>query len=111
MSKLHVCVILPLYNSPRIQNFVAQEPSLRLGVSQVALGQEMFGAHSAICNTGGVVVSVMQNDARMWKAARTAWHRLLIATTLMDYSTKRAMAIIFTKNYGKYLYYSESLVE
>lgn len=45
----------------------------------------------------------MQNDSRMWKAARTAWHRLLIATTLMDYSTKRAMAILFTKNYGSIL--------
>ncbi|KAL4703355.1 hypothetical protein ACJJTC_013121 [Scirpophaga incertulas] len=43
------------------------------------------------------------NDFRMWKAARAAWHRLLIATTLMHYNTKRSMAILFTKNYGSIL--------
>lgn len=82
----------------RLQNFVSQEPSLRLAVSQVALGEDSWGASGG--GSGGVAGGVMQNDFRMWKAARTAWHRLLIATTLMDYSTKKAMAILFTKNYG-----------
>ncbi|XP_075982328.1 ubr1 ubiquitin ligase isoform X2 [Anticarsia gemmatalis] len=84
-----------------LQNFVSQEQSLRLGVSQVALGEDVWGA-SCVAG-GGVAVGVMQNDSRMWKAARTAWHRLLIATTLMDYTTKRSMAILFTKNYGSIL--------
>ncbi|XP_026318050.1 E3 ubiquitin-protein ligase UBR1 [Hyposmocoma kahamanoa] len=83
-----------------LQNFVSQEPSLRLAVSQVALGDDAWGASGP---SGGVAGGVMQNDFRMWKAARTAWHRLLIATTLMDYTTKKAMAILFTKNYGSIL--------
>ncbi|XP_022823526.1 E3 ubiquitin-protein ligase UBR1 isoform X2 [Spodoptera litura] len=86
-----------------LQNFVSQEPSLRLAVSQVALGEEVWGASTSVGGGGGVACGVMQNDSRMWKAARTAWHRLLIATTLMDYSTKKAMAILFTKNYGSIL--------
>ncbi|XP_047998255.1 LOW QUALITY PROTEIN: E3 ubiquitin-protein ligase UBR1 [Leguminivora glycinivorella] len=87
-----------------LQNFVAQEPSLRLAVSQVALGEDAgpIGA-SSLSGGGGVAVGVMQNDCRMWKAARTAWHRLSIATTLMDYTTKKTMAILFTKNYGSIL--------
>ncbi|XP_049878281.1 E3 ubiquitin-protein ligase UBR1 isoform X3 [Pectinophora gossypiella] len=85
-----------------LQNFVSQEPSLRLAVSQVALGEDSFGGTGG-SSSGGVAGGVMQNDFRMWKAARTAWHRLLIATTLMDYTTKKAMAILFTKNYGSIL--------
>lgn len=86
----------------RLQNFVSQEPSLRLAVSQIALGEDAWGANTSVAGGGGVACGVMQNDSRMWKAARTAWHRLLIATTLMDYTTKRSMAILFTKNYGVY---------
>ncbi|CAH0663514.1 unnamed protein product [Chilo suppressalis] len=87
-----------------LQNFVSQEPSLRLAVSQVALGEATWGSSGAVAlGSGGVAGAVMQNDSRMWKAARTAWHRLLIATTLMDYSTKRTMAILFTKNYASIL--------
>ncbi|XP_060806415.1 E3 ubiquitin-protein ligase UBR1 [Amyelois transitella] len=85
-----------------LQNFVSQEPSLRLTVSQVALGNSVWDASGALCG-GGVAGAVMQNDFRMWKAARTAWHRLLIATTLMDYTTKKSMAILFTRNYGSIL--------
>ncbi|XP_045504697.1 E3 ubiquitin-protein ligase UBR1 isoform X2 [Colias croceus] len=83
-----------------LQNFVSQEQSLRLAVSQVALGIDSTPGGAG---PGGVAAGVMQNDCRMWKAARTAWHRLLIATTMMDYSTKRTMAILFTKNYGSIL--------
>ncbi|KAJ2945313.1 hypothetical protein O0L34_g9400 [Tuta absoluta] len=83
-----------------LQNFVSQEPVLRLAVSQVALG-DVWGSSGG--PSGGVAGGVMQNDFRMWKAARTAWHRLLIATTLMDYTTKKQMAVLFTKNYGSIL--------
>ncbi|XP_068622953.1 E3 ubiquitin-protein ligase UBR1 [Battus philenor] len=91
-----------------LQNFVSNEPRLRLAVSQVALGEDggasaLGGASGVGGVAGGVVGGVMQNDCSMWKAARTAWHRLLIATTLMDYETKRTMAILFTKNYGSIL--------
>ncbi|CAH2055648.1 unnamed protein product, partial [Iphiclides podalirius] len=93
-----------------LQNFVSKEQQLRLAVSHVALGEGvgLVGAGAglgagAAGGCGGVAGGVMQNDCRMWKAARTAWHRLLIATTLMDYDTKRTMAILFTKNYGSIL--------
>ncbi|GBP60009.1 E3 ubiquitin-protein ligase UBR1 [Eumeta japonica] len=85
-----------------IQTFVSQEPSLRLAVSQVALGEDTVtstGAGGAV-GSGVIVAGVMQNDSNMWKAARTAWHKLLIATTLMDYNTKKSLAILFTKNYA-----------
>ncbi|XP_048481465.1 E3 ubiquitin-protein ligase UBR1 [Plutella xylostella] len=92
-----------------LQNFVAQEPALRLAVSQVALGQFEWptaagaAAWPAPTPAGGVAEGVMLNDWRMWKAARSAWHRLLIATTLMDYETKKTMAQLFTRNYGSML--------
>ncbi|XP_052749909.1 E3 ubiquitin-protein ligase UBR1 isoform X2 [Galleria mellonella] len=85
-----------------LQIFVSLEPSLRLATSQVALGAEAWGVSTSL-HGGGVTAAVMQNDFRMWKAARSAWHRLLIATTLMDYTTKREMAILFTRNYGSIL--------
>ncbi|KAM3966089.1 LOW QUALITY PROTEIN: ubr1 ubiquitin ligase [Aphomia sociella] len=86
-----------------LETFVSLEPSLRLAVSQVALGADAWGASTSLHGGGGVAAAVMQNDFRMWKAARTSWHRLLISTTLMDYTTKREMAILFTKNYGSIL--------
>lgn len=83
---------------------MSHEPSLRLAVSQVALNEDAWdgsGGMSGLVSGGGVAVGVMLNDIRMWKAARTAWHRLLIVTTLMDYSTKKAMAVLFTQYYGE----------
>lgn len=47
-----------------------------------------------------VAEGVLLHDCQLWKAARTAWHRLLIAGMLMDYDSKKALATVFTKNYG-----------
>ncbi|KAH9628503.1 hypothetical protein HF086_017329 [Spodoptera exigua] len=40
--------------SLKLQNFVSQEPSLRLAVSQVALGEEVWGASTSVGGGGGV---------------------------------------------------------
>lgn len=81
-----------------LQNFVNHEVGLRVAVSSTILGENTT-SNNVI---GGSVVAngVMQNDCNMWKAARTAWHRLLLATTLMDYESKKALSILFTKNYA-----------
>lgn len=38
-------------------------------------------------------------DIKLWKSARSAWHRLLIAGMLMEYENKKELAISFTKVY------------
>lgn len=50
-----------------------------------------------------IVEGVLLRDYQMWKSARTYWHRLLISGMLMEYESKKALATIFTKNYGHIL--------
>jgi E3 ubiquitin-protein ligase UBR2 len=38
-------------------------------------------------------------DIKLWKTARSAWHRLIISSMLMEYENKKELAIIFTKVY------------
>jgi E3 ubiquitin-protein ligase UBR2 len=38
-------------------------------------------------------------DIKLWKVARSAWHRLLISAMLMEYENKKELAINFTKVY------------
>lgn len=45
--------------------------------------------------------SVLLSDTQLWKAARSAWHRLFIAGLLMDPDAKRDFATIFTRHYGR----------
>ncbi|KAI5631227.1 ATP-dependent clp protease adaptor protein clpS domain-containing protein [Phthorimaea operculella] len=98
-----------------LQNFVSQEPVLRLAndfrmwkAARTAWHRLLIATTLMDYTTKKQMAvlftknyGVMQNDFRMWKAARTAWHRLLIATTLMDYTTKKQMAVLFTKNYER----------
>lgn len=42
---------------------------------------------------------ILTNDYRLWKTARTSWHRLLISGMLMEYENKKILAIAFTKHY------------
>lgn len=42
---------------------------------------------------------ILLYDIKLWKSARTAWHRLLIAAMLMEYDNKKELAIMFTKCY------------
>lgn len=38
-------------------------------------------------------------DHKLWKSARTSWHRLLISGMLMEYENKKKLATLFIKNY------------
>lgn len=42
---------------------------------------------------------ILCSDWKLWKMARTCWHRLLISGMLMEYENKKILAIAFTKNY------------
>ncbi|XP_057659801.1 E3 ubiquitin-protein ligase UBR2 isoform X1 [Diorhabda carinulata] len=48
-----------------------------------------------------IVKGILQKDLSLWKSARTQWHRLLISGMLLEYENKKALAKIFTKNYGQ----------
>lgn len=48
-----------------------------------------------------IIKGILQTDSSLWKNARTQWHRLLISGMLLEYENKKALAKIFTKNYGQ----------
>ncbi|XP_062536364.1 E3 ubiquitin-protein ligase UBR1 [Armigeres subalbatus] len=43
---------------------------------------------------------ILSNDHKLWKSARTCWHRLLISGMLMEYENKKALSVMFTKLYA-----------
>lgn len=43
---------------------------------------------------------ILSNDHKLWKSARTCWHRLLISGMLMEYANKKSLAVVFTKLYA-----------
>lgn len=47
-----------------------------------------------------IVKGILLHDSQLWKSARTHWHRLFISGMLLEYENKKALAKIFTKNYG-----------
>jgi E3 ubiquitin-protein ligase UBR2 len=57
-------------------------------------------------------------DIKLWKIARSAWHRLIISGMLMEYENKKELAINFTKVYANIMqdflrddhYHSNSVV-
>ncbi|CAH1958819.1 unnamed protein product [Acanthoscelides obtectus] len=48
-----------------------------------------------------IIKGIMQRDSTLWKSARSQWQRLLISGMLLEYDNKKALAKIFTKNYGQ----------
>ncbi|CAG9802220.1 unnamed protein product [Chironomus riparius] len=42
---------------------------------------------------------ILLYDIKLWKTARSAWHRLIISGMLMEYENKKELAIGFTKVY------------
>lgn len=42
---------------------------------------------------------ILHTDCKLWKTARSSWHRLLISGMLMEYENKKMLAIVFTKLY------------
>lgn len=47
-----------------------------------------------------IIKGILLRDSLLWKSARTHWHRLLISGMLLEYENKKALAKVFTKNYG-----------
>lgn len=47
-----------------------------------------------------IIKGILMRDSLLWKSARTHWHRLLISGMLLEYENKKALAKVFTKNYG-----------
>lgn len=42
---------------------------------------------------------ILLYDIKLWKSARSAWHRLLISGMLMEYDNKKELAVMFTRCY------------
>lgn len=47
-----------------------------------------------------IIKGILLRDSQLWKSARTQWHRLFISGMLLEYDNKKALAKVFTKNYG-----------
>ncbi|XP_074111177.1 ubr1 ubiquitin ligase [Cotesia typhae] len=78
-----------------LQQFMNHCEGFRIIFSDVALNTKLPDV--------SIVQGILNRDSLLWKAARTAWHRLFISGMLMEYESKKALAIIFTKNYGDVL--------
>lgn len=52
-------------------------------------------------NTEYSLRDILTNDSTLWKTARTSWHHLIISGMLMEYENKKALAIMFTRQYTR----------
>ncbi|XP_034933670.1 E3 ubiquitin-protein ligase UBR2 [Chelonus insularis] len=75
-----------------LQHFISQCEGFRIIFSDVALNTKLPDVP--------IVEGILRRDSQLWKAARTAWHKLLISGMLMEYESKKALATVFTNNYG-----------
>ncbi|XP_015515354.1 E3 ubiquitin-protein ligase UBR2 [Neodiprion lecontei] len=75
-----------------LQEFMAHSEGFRIAFSNVAL-------HTKLSDVS-IVEGILMRDSQLWKAARTAWHRLFISGMLVEYESKKALASVFTYNYG-----------
>ncbi|XP_059617918.1 E3 ubiquitin-protein ligase UBR1 [Phlebotomus argentipes] len=51
-------------------------------------------------NTDYNINHLLSNDCKLWKMARSSWHRVLISGMLMEYENKKKLAVVFTKLYA-----------
>ncbi|KAG7206391.1 hypothetical protein KM043_003754 [Ampulex compressa] len=75
-----------------LQQFISHCEGFRILFSNVALTTKLPEI--------SIVAGILMRDCNLWKAARTAWHRLFISGMLMEYESKKALATVFTYNYG-----------
>ncbi|XP_076276967.1 ubr1 ubiquitin ligase [Lasioglossum baleicum] len=75
-----------------LQQFISLSEGFRVLFSNVALNTKLPDI--------SVVEGMLMRDSELWKSARTAWHRLFMSGMLMQYESKKALAIVFTNNYG-----------
>ncbi|KAB0798887.1 hypothetical protein PPYR_06767 [Photinus pyralis] len=78
-----------------LQQFLGHSEGFRKIFAEVALkSQQSTGTDQS------VIKGILQHDSHLWKSARTHWHRLFISGMLREYENKKALAKVFTKNYG-----------
>ncbi|XP_076176131.1 ubr1 ubiquitin ligase [Ptiloglossa arizonensis] len=75
-----------------LQQFISRCEGFRVLFSNVALNTKLPDF--------SIVQGILRRDSQLWKSARTAWHRLFMSGMLMEYENKKALAIVFTQNYG-----------
>ncbi|XP_066593276.1 E3 ubiquitin-protein ligase UBR2 [Prorops nasuta] len=75
-----------------LQQFIITCEGFRIIFTKVALHTEFQGM--------SIVDGILIRDSQLWKSARAAWHRLFISGMLMEYESKKALATVFTHNYG-----------
>lgn len=73
------------------QDFVGLSANFRSIFSEIIL--------TSPSSTNFSLRQILLYDIKLWKTARTAWHRLLISGMLMEYDNKKELAINFTKVY------------
>ncbi|KAJ8678786.1 hypothetical protein QAD02_014573 [Eretmocerus hayati] len=78
-----------------LQQFISHCEGFRLVFSDVALYEKAPEI--------SIVKGILLRDYKLWKSARTCWHRLFISGMLTEYESKKALAIVFTNNYGSVL--------
>uniref|UniRef100_A0AAG5DQH5 E3 ubiquitin-protein ligase n=1 Tax=Anopheles atroparvus TaxID=41427 RepID=A0AAG5DQH5_ANOAO len=81
-----------------------------LAIQLLGWFQEFLSKHSSFRNifaqqisTPGTMFNlklILGNDHKLWKSARSCWHRLLISGMLMEYDTKKSLAVTFTRQYA-----------
>ncbi|KAL6265276.1 hypothetical protein P5V15_002056 [Pogonomyrmex californicus] len=75
-----------------LQQFISHCEGFRVLFSNIALNTKLPDT--------SVVEGILTRDSQLWKSARTVWHRLFIYGMLMEYESKKALSIVFTKNYA-----------
>lgn len=75
-----------------LQEFLGHGEGFRVIFAEVALKPQQADP----C----IIKGILLRDSQLWKSARTHWHRLLISGMLREYENKKALAKMFTKNYG-----------
>lgn len=75
-----------------LQQFISQCEGFRVLFSNITLNTKLPDT--------SIVEGILTRDSQLWKSARTAWHRLFIAGMLTEYESKKALAVVFTYNYG-----------
>nr|XP_012219062.1 PREDICTED: E3 ubiquitin-protein ligase UBR2 [Linepithema humile]XP_012219063.1 PREDICTED: E3 ubiquitin-protein ligase UBR2 [Linepithema humile] len=75
-----------------LQQFISHCEGFRVLFSNIALNTKLPDV--------SIVEGILTRDSQLWKSARTAWHRLFISGMLMEYESKKSLAIMFTYNYG-----------
>lgn len=72
------------------QDFLTKHSSFRLTFCNIVVE---VGVHYNL-------KQILSNDHKLWKSARTCWHRLLISGMLMEYENKKLLSVMFTKLYA-----------